>query len=140
MNEPITVVIGHAIQGMTKPFFRKAGFFDYDVKGAYAGLDSLCCEWGENIELRTSNIERRSEEKRSLAEAVWIFGSRQISRQSVARESVGYRDIVSRFGGDSGRKWGIATEIRTMGLQAIPEETRATHKDTLSVKIKSKRG
>jgi hypothetical protein len=87
-------------------------------------------------------MERRSEEKRSLAEAVWIFGSRQISRQSVARRVLDdrdmNRDIVSRFGGDSGRKWGIATEIRTMGLQAIPEETRATHKDTLSVKIKSK--
>jgi hypothetical protein len=144
MIEPITIteVVGRAVQGMTKPFLCKAGFFDYYVKGAYAGLDSLCCEWGGNIEHRTSNIERRSEEKRSLAEAVWIFGSRQISRQSVAREVVGYRDMnrdmVSRLGGDSGRKWGIATEIPTMGLQAIPEETQATHKDSLSVKIKSK--
>ncbi len=55
--------------------------------------------------------------KGRLAEAVRIFGSRQISRQSVARKVVGYRDMnrdmVSRSGGDSGRKWGIATEIPT---------------------------
>ena len=83
MNAPITIteVVGRAVQGMTRPFFCKAGFFGCYVKGAYAGLDSLCCEWGENIDPspsvgyagtrhRTSNMERRSEEKRSLAEAV----------------------------------------------------------------------
>ena len=66
---------------------------------------------------RTPNIEHRSEEKRSLEEAVRISGSRQISRQSVARDVVDYRDmnrdIMSRFGSDSGRKLGIATEIPT---------------------------
>lgn len=44
-------------------------------------------------------------------------GSRQISRQCVAREVVGYRvmnrDMVSRFGGDSVGRGGIATEIPT---------------------------
>ena len=83
MTLPITIieVVGPAVQGMTRPFLCKAGFFDYYVKGAYAGLDSLCCEWGENIDPsppvgysgtrhRTSNIERRRKEKRSLAEAV----------------------------------------------------------------------
>ncbi len=62
MNEPITIteVVGHAVQGMTKPFLCKAGFFDYYVKGTYAGLVTLCCEWGENIEHRTTNIERRT--------------------------------------------------------------------------------
>lgn len=50
MNDPIiiTEVIGRAVQGMTKPFLCRAGFFDYYVKGAYAGLDSLCCEWVAN--------------------------------------------------------------------------------------------
>ena len=72
MTAPITIteVVGHAVQGMARPFFCKAGFFDYYVKGAYAGLDSPCCEWGENIEHRTSNIEHRREENRNLAEAV----------------------------------------------------------------------
>ena len=83
-------------------------------------LEQLAIQWhgqGRNIEHRTSNIERRSGDKTRLAEAVRIFGSRQISRQSVARKVVGYRDMnrdmVSRFGSDSGRKWGIATEILT---------------------------
>jgi hypothetical protein len=64
MNAPITIteVVGRAVQGMTRPFLCKAGFFDYYVKGAYAGLNSLCCEWGENIEHRTLNIGHRSEE------------------------------------------------------------------------------
>ena len=50
MNEPITIteVVGRAVQGMTKPFLCKAGFFDYYVKGAYAGKNSLCCEWVAN--------------------------------------------------------------------------------------------
>ena len=72
MTLPITIieVVGPAVQGMTRPFLCKAGFFDYDVKGAYAGLDSLGCEWGENIEHRTPNIKRRNGEKRRLAESV----------------------------------------------------------------------
>ena len=82
MNHPITIteVVGGAVQGMARSFLCKVGFFDYDVKGAYAGLDSLCCEWGENIDPsppvgyagtrhRRSNIERRSRKNRSLAEA-----------------------------------------------------------------------
>ena len=50
MNEPfpITEVIGRAVQGMTRPFLCKSGFFDYYLNGAYAGLDSLCCEWVAN--------------------------------------------------------------------------------------------
>ncbi len=62
MNAPITIteVVGRAVQGMTRPFLCKAGFSDYYVKGTYAGLDSLCCEWGENIERSTSNIEVKS--------------------------------------------------------------------------------
>lgn len=50
MSDPITIteVVGRAVQGMTRPFLCKAGFFDYYVKGAYAGLDSLCCEWVAN--------------------------------------------------------------------------------------------
>ena len=120
MNSPITIteVIGRSEQGMTRPFLCEGDdWMTYYVKGSYAGKNSLCCEWGENIEHRTPNIEHRSEEKRSLAEAVWIPGSRQISRQSVARVVVEDRDMnhvmVSRFGGDSGRKWGIPTEIPT---------------------------
>ena len=116
------------------------------VQGAVIAPEGVAAEREEreNIEHRTPNIERRSEEKKSLAEAVGIPGSRQISGQSVARKVVGYRDMnrdmVSRFGGDSGGRFGIATEIPTMGLQAIPEEPSATHKDSLSVKIKSKGG
>lgn len=50
MNEPvvITEVISRAAQGMTRPFLCKAGLIDYYVKGAYAGLNSLCCEWVAN--------------------------------------------------------------------------------------------
>jgi hypothetical protein len=107
-------------------------------------LEQLAVQWfqdtgGENIEHRTPNIERRSEEKRRLAKAVSIPGSRQILRQSVARGLVDdrdmNRDIVPRCGGDLGGKWGIATEIPTMGLQAIPEETRATVKHFLRVRL-----
>lgn len=62
-----------------------------------------------------SGSQGEKEKDGRLAEAVRIPGSRQISRQSVARKVVGYRDMnrdmVSRFGGDSGRKWGIPTEI-----------------------------
>ena len=53
----ITEVVGRAVQGMTRPFLCKAGFFEYDVKGTYAGLDSLGCEWVENIERLTLNVE-----------------------------------------------------------------------------------
>ena len=72
MNDPITIteVVGRAVQGMTKPFLCKAGFFDYYVKRAYAGKNSLCCEWGGNIDPsppvgyagtrhRSPNIRRR---------------------------------------------------------------------------------
>jgi hypothetical protein len=85
------------------------------VHGAVIAPEGVAVEREErgNIEHRTLNIERRSGEKRSLAEAVRIFCSRQISRQSVAREMVGYRDMVSRFGRQSGGKWGIPTEIPT---------------------------
>ena len=98
MNEPITVteVVGCAVQGMTRPFLCKAGFFDYYVKCAYAGVDSLCCEWGENIDPsplvgyagtrhRTPNIERRSEEKRRLAEVV---GTRRGGLPPVMRDAL----------------------------------------------------
>ena len=87
MNAPITIteVVGRAVQGMTKPFLCKAGFFDYDVKGAYAGLDSLGCEWGENIEHRMPNIERRNEEKKRLAEVV---GTRRGGLPPVMRDAL----------------------------------------------------
>jgi len=52
MNPPITIteVIGRSEQGATKPFFCSAdtgmGYrLMYCVKGAYAGKNSLCCEW-----------------------------------------------------------------------------------------------
>ncbi len=55
--------------------------------------------------------------KGRLAEAVGVFGSRQISRQSVAGRVLEdrdmNRDMVSRFGVDSGGEFGIATEIPT---------------------------
>jgi hypothetical protein len=72
MNAPITItkVLGRAEQGMTKPFLCVAEFSEYYVKGAYAGKNSLCCEWGGNIEHRTPNIERQSGGARRLAEAV----------------------------------------------------------------------
>jgi hypothetical protein len=61
--------------------------------------------------------------KGRLAEAGRISGSRQISRQSVARGGGDYRDmnrdIVSRFGGDSGRKLGIPTEIAPRYFQML---------------------
>lgn len=52
MNPPITIteVIGRSEQGATRPFFCSAdtgmGYrMTYCVKGAYAGKNSLCCEW-----------------------------------------------------------------------------------------------
>lgn len=52
MNSPITItiteVIGRSEQGMTRPFLCAAGSTEYFVKGAYAGMNSLCCEWVAN--------------------------------------------------------------------------------------------
>ena len=50
MNDPITIteVLGRSEQGMTKPFLCVAEFAEYYVKGAYAGKNSLCCEWVAN--------------------------------------------------------------------------------------------
>ena len=50
MNIPITItkVLGRSDQGMTRPFLCVAEFAEYYVKGAYAGIDSLCCEWVAN--------------------------------------------------------------------------------------------
>jgi hypothetical protein len=48
MNPPITIteVIGRSEQGMTRPFLCHADdWATYYVKGAFAGLNSLCCEW-----------------------------------------------------------------------------------------------
>ena len=113
-------------------------------------LEQLAIQWfqdtgGENIEHRTPNIERRSEEKWSLAGAGRISGSRQISRQSVARGVVEVhdmnRDMVSRFGGESGGKLGIATKIATGRFQrrSFPEEARATIRRNRRVQIERKR-
>jgi hypothetical protein len=50
MNAPvkITEIIGRCEQGMTRPFICAAGRAIYYVKGAYAGKNSLCCEWVAN--------------------------------------------------------------------------------------------
>ena len=50
MNDPITItkVLGRSEQGMTRPFLCVSEFADYYVKGAYAGKNSLCCEWVAN--------------------------------------------------------------------------------------------
>ncbi len=51
MNSPVTIteVIGRSEQGMTRPFICAANFCEiYYVKGAYAGKNSLCCEWVAN--------------------------------------------------------------------------------------------
>lgn len=51
MNPPINIteILGRAEQGATLPFICAASFFEtYYVKGAYAGLNSLCCEWVAN--------------------------------------------------------------------------------------------
>lgn len=51
MNSIITIteVIGRSEQGMTRPFICAANFREmYYVKGAYAGKNSLCCEWVAN--------------------------------------------------------------------------------------------
>lgn len=48
MNPPITIteVIGRSEQGATRPFLCHADdWMTYYVKGAYAGMNSLCCEW-----------------------------------------------------------------------------------------------
>ena len=45
----ITEVIGRSEQGMTRPFLCAVNFCEtYYVKGAYAGMNSLCCEWVAN--------------------------------------------------------------------------------------------
>lgn len=50
MNSFITIteVRERAVQGMTRPFLCAAGTTEYFVKGAYAGMNSLCCEWVAN--------------------------------------------------------------------------------------------
>lgn len=50
MSDPITIteVRERAVQGMTRPFLCAAGATEYFVKGAYAGMNSLCCEWVAN--------------------------------------------------------------------------------------------
>jgi hypothetical protein len=50
MNTPIIIneVIGRAEQGMTRPFVCVANLGIHYVKGAYAGKNSLCCEWVAN--------------------------------------------------------------------------------------------
>jgi len=50
MISPITIteIIGRSQQGMTRPFICAADFAIYYVKGAYAGMNSLCCEWVAN--------------------------------------------------------------------------------------------
>jgi hypothetical protein len=109
------------------------------VHGAVIAPEGVAAEREALRTLTPALSQGEKEEDGRLAEAVRIFGSRQISRQSVARRVLEdrdmNRDIVSRFGGDSGRKWGIATEIPTMGLQAIPEETRTTVKHFLRVRL-----
>jgi hypothetical protein len=48
LNPPITIteVIGRSDQGATRPFLCHADdWMSYYVKGAYAGKNSLCCEW-----------------------------------------------------------------------------------------------
>jgi len=45
----ITEVRERAVQGMTRPFLCEADdWMSYYVKGAYAGKNSLCCEWVAN--------------------------------------------------------------------------------------------
>ncbi|MBL9113927.1 MAG: hypothetical protein JNJ83_02900 [Verrucomicrobiaceae bacterium] len=45
----ITEILGRAEQGMTRPFVcRGDDMMTYYIKGAYAGLRSLCCEWVAN--------------------------------------------------------------------------------------------
>lgn len=51
MNTPVTIteVLGRAEQGMTRPFLCEGDdWMTYYVKGDYAGLRSLCCEWVGN--------------------------------------------------------------------------------------------
>ncbi|WP_367874122.1 HipA family kinase [Luteolibacter sp. Populi] len=50
MISPITIteVIDRSVQGMTRPFRCAAGIDEDFVKGAYAGKNSLCCEWVAN--------------------------------------------------------------------------------------------
>ena len=92
-----------------------------------------------------SGSQGEKEKDGRLAEAVRIPGSRQISRQSVARGVVEVhdmnRDMVSRFGGESGGKLGIATKIATGRFQrrSFPEEARATIRRNRRVQIERKR-
>lgn len=48
MNPSVTIteILGRSEQGMTRPFLCHADDrMTYYVKGAYAGKNSLCCEW-----------------------------------------------------------------------------------------------
>jgi len=48
-NITITEIIGRSEQGMTRPFICTGdNWMTYFVKGGYAGLRSLCCEWVAN--------------------------------------------------------------------------------------------
>lgn len=47
-NIPIHEVTGRSEQGATRPFICVSQWITYYVKGADAGLNSLCCERVEN--------------------------------------------------------------------------------------------
>ena len=84
--------------------------------------EQLASQWfqdtgGENIEPRPPNIERRSEEKKSLAEVL-----RTLIPAFSQREKEKERGGIWRLN------------------PSISEEASATHQDSLSVKIRSKRG
>lgn len=50
MIDPVTItkVLGRSGRGMTRAFPGVAEFAENYVKGAYAGMNSLCCEWVAN--------------------------------------------------------------------------------------------
>ena len=106
-------------------------------------FEQLAIQWhglGRNIEHRTLNIERRSEEKRRLTaerEALRTLtpALSQGEKEEDGRLAEVLRTLIPDFS-----QWEKEKErggIRRLN-PSISEESSATHKDSLSVEIKSK--
>lgn len=113
----ITKVLGRSEQGMTRPFLCGAEFAEYYVKGAYAGKNSLCCEWVAN---RLVNLALPSASLR-----VPMFRMGEVPQALI--EGSGRADVRDLGSGRVFTSLRIddGQELTWSSAQGLPEETRA---------------